>query len=242
MKHFFITVNIIVLVLFLFCPVGFTAQTVPVLLYHRIDGISHPLHISPKRFENQLKAIKEAGYTTITLEQYNNFVLGLAIDLPEKPILITFDDGDADNYDAAFPILQRFGARATFFVPTGLLDLPGRITSSQLLEMRHAGMSIGSHTLTHRRLTSLDKTDLTAELALSKQALEELLGTPVECIAYPGGSYNETVLQAAKNAGYKIGFTTVSGRNSRGTPPLLMKRIPVFSFSPHILTLIENAR
>lgn len=232
----------VTLLFFLTYPAIASPKTVPVLLYHRLGTVAHPLYLSPERFENQMKALKEAGFTTLSLKQYEAFVLGLMSDLPDNSILITFDDGDIDNYEAAFPILKRYGLKATFFIPTALLDQEGRLTSSQLLEMHHAGMSFGSHTVTHRRLAHLDQAEIIVELEQSKQILEELLHSPVESIAYPGGSYNEMVMLAAKNSGYKVGFSTLSGRNSRSTSPFIMKRIPVFSYSPHILQLIENAR
>lgn len=240
MRQLRIVFCVAVLLLYLVYPAISLAQTVPVLLYHRLGYTSTPLYLSPERFENQLKALKEAGYTSLSLRQYTDYMTGATDDLPEKPLLITFDDGNADNYDIAFPLLKQYGFTATFFVPTALLDQEARITSSQLLEMHLAGMSFGSHTATHKRLTQLDKTDLAKELGQSKQTLEELLHKPVESIAYPGGSYDDTVLSIVKSSGYKIGFITLSGRNSRSTPSLLMRRIPVFSYSPHILWLIEN--
>lgn len=224
------------------CSAIASARTIPVLLYHRLGPSSHPLYLSAARFENQVKALKEAGYNTLSLKQYEDFILGLTSDLPEKPILITFDDGYSDNYEIAFPILKSYGFKAAFFITTTLLDQPERITSSQLLEMHLAGMSFGSHTATHRRLVHLDTGEIVQELTRSKQTLEQLLQSRVESIAYPTGGYNELVMVIAENTGYKVGFTTLPGQNSRNTPPLLMKRIPVFSYSPHILHLIESAR
>lgn len=241
LKRFYFFLCTVILMFSLTYPSA-SAQTIPVLLYHRLGPTSHPLYLSAERFENQVKTLKEAGYTTLSLKQYEDFILGLTPDLPEKPILITFDDGDIDNYEIAFPILKRYGFKATFFIPTSFLDQSGRITSSQLLEMHHAGMSFGSHTATHRRLAYLDAGEVVQELTRSKQTLEHLLQSPVESIAYPAGSYDELVTVIAENSRYKIGFTTLSGSNSRNTPPFLMKRIPVFSYSTHILRLIDNVR
>jgi peptidoglycan/xylan/chitin deacetylase (PgdA/CDA1 family) len=108
--------------------------------------------------------------------------------------------------------------------------------------MFHSGMSFGSHTSTHRSLATLEKNEACKELTQSKQILEALLNQPVESIAYPGGSYNETILELAQAAGYKVGFSTVVGHNSRKTNLHIMKRIPVFNYSPPILRLIENAK
>lgn len=242
MKQFQILFCAAILLLVLTIPAIAAVQTVPVILYHRLGTVIHPLYLSPERFENQMKALKEAGYTTLTLKQYEDFVVGAVSELPEKPILITFDDGDIDNYEVAFPVLKNYGMKATFFIPTAYLDQADKLTSSQVLEMHHAGMSFGSHTVTHRRLANLNEAELCKELEQSKQTLEDLLQNPVNSIAYPGGSYNETVMLLVKKFSYKAGFSTLSGQNSRSTPPLLMKRIPIFSYSPHILRLIENAK
>jgi peptidoglycan/xylan/chitin deacetylase (PgdA/CDA1 family) len=108
-----------------------SSPSIPVLLYHRLGNVQHPLYLSPKQFESQMKLLKETSYTALSIQEYENYITGATTNLPEKPILITFDDGDIDNYDLAFPILKRYGYKATFFIPTDFLDQPGRITSSQ---------------------------------------------------------------------------------------------------------------
>jgi peptidoglycan/xylan/chitin deacetylase (PgdA/CDA1 family) len=130
----------------LIAPVSASNRTIPVLLYHRLGGVHHPLYITPERFDAQIQTLKEHGFTSLSLQQYEAYILGTTTKLPEKPLLITFDDGDIDNYELASPILKRHGFKATFFIPTSFMDRQDCITTSQILEMHHAGMSFASHT------------------------------------------------------------------------------------------------
>ncbi|MDR3562210.1 MAG: polysaccharide deacetylase family protein [Negativicutes bacterium] len=220
---------------------GFAAnQQVPVLLYHRVGYGEGDLTVSPERFAADLRALSAEGYKTISLNQFSRHLLGQELETISRPVLITFDDGYRDNYEAVFPVLQRYGMTAAFFIITGLLDAPDRLTSSQMMEMAYYDMSIGSHTITHRPLGDLSEQDALQELTGSRQQLENILGRAVDFVAYPRGSYTADTLRLAKAAGYFGGFTTRYGTCSAESPHYTLRRIPVFRPDPDALTVIAR--
>ena len=118
---------------------------------------------------------------------------------------VTFDDGHASVLDQALPMLARHGFVGTVFPRLDVLGSPGSLSQPGLEALVAAGWEVGSHTLTHRNLTTLDDAELERELAGSKRELEALLGRPCRSIAYPRGDADERVLAAAAAAGYEAG-------------------------------------
>jgi peptidoglycan/xylan/chitin deacetylase (PgdA/CDA1 family) len=218
------------------------------LFYHRINPypfsslgpVSREISISPEEFEWQIRYLAENGHRSITLAQFHAWLCGDA-PIDDKSILITFDDGYEDNLSWAAPILKRHGFSATVFVVTDFLgsdtrsvwphaDPPaqGRFLSpEQLCHWRDLGFEIGSHTLDHPLLTRLSPGDLFEQLSRSRHKLEALLGASVFALAYPGGDFNRDVEDAAAAAGYLLGFTTIPGRNPRGSRPFALRRTEV---------------
>jgi peptidoglycan/xylan/chitin deacetylase (PgdA/CDA1 family) len=182
---------------------------IPVLMYHAISPGPNNLYVPPEELDEQLGHLAQLGYHTITLEQmYDHFTRGER--LPEKPIVLTFDDGYADFYTNALPILQKHRMVATLFVITDLVGQPNYITWEQAKEIARAGIEIGSHTLTHPDLTTLDAKRLERELTESRKVLEERLGVRVPFFAYPAGRFNEKVLALVRQT-YAGAVTTVGG-------------------------------
>lgn len=224
----------------LFLSKGAASQKILVLLYHRVGYTTDQLTVTPERFSNDLSLLADYGYQTISLRQFQNFLQGNGADLPEQPVLLTFDDGYIDNYENAFPILQKFGLSATFFIITGLLWTPGRLSPGQLQEMARSGMCFGSHTVTHRSLASLSPQEADEELNSSRSTLESILGTVVDTVSYPCGSYNDTIIQIAQNNGYQEGFTVRNGTCYTNSSLFELRRIPVFRYDSGILSVIAN--
>lgn len=214
--------------------------TIPVLLYHRVGYTTDQLTVTPERFCNDLALLVDYGYQAISLQQFQNFLLGGGGDLPEQPVLITLDDGYVDNYENAFPILQNFGMSATFFIITGLLWTSGRLSPALLREMAENGMCFGSHTVTHRPLASLPPQEAEEELNSSRATLESILGTAVNTISYPCGSYNDMIMQLTQKDGYQEGFTVRNGTCSTYSSLFELRRIPVFDYDSDILSLIAR--
>jgi len=237
---------IIVILIYLFTIHTSSARyidSIPVLLYHRIGYTSNALTVTPERLSLDLAKLRHNGYETISLNTFEDFLDGKEVQLPAKPLLITFDDCYQDNYDNAFPILKQNNAIATFFVITEFVDkYSDRLTSQEIKEMYTSGMSFGSHTVSHVALASQSEDSMWKELFFSKQFLEQILAVPIDTIAYPGGSYNSETIRIAEGLGYRRGFTVKRGVCNQQGPSFGIPRIPIFSYTEGVLDAIKNAQ
>ncbi|MFO7173944.1 MAG: polysaccharide deacetylase family protein [Bacillota bacterium] len=199
----------------------------PILMYHELGEVPHRLYVGLSEWEAHLDFLAREGYTTITLAQlYRHMTSGEP--LPEKPVVITFDDSYASFYEHAFPRLRERGFVATLFVITDLVNHPRHVTWEQLREMAAAGIEIGAHSATHPNLREVDAGRLEQEVAGSRRALEEQLGMPILFFSYPGGSYDEKVLAAVKAAGYLGAVTVASGAATPEDDPFQWPRVTVY--------------
>lgn len=185
-----------------------------ILMYHYIremppedDVIGRGLSVTPATFERQLQLLLSAGYQTITPQTMRSEAL------PAKPVIITFDDGYSDAYAQAYPILQKYGAQAVFYIITDRVGQDGFASWAQIQEMVAYGMTFGSHTLDHVNLAdpALTEARLNAELVESKKIIESKVGRTVTDFCYPSGQFNDAAVAAVKNAGY-LSATTVVGK------------------------------
>lgn len=208
------------------------------LMYHAISAQKSkpqwPWAITLSQFIEHLDILKTDGWTTITASQLNE-----PTTLNPKSVLITFDDGYADNY-AAFAALAERHMKASWFIVSNDIgkhanwatksepSLP-LLSADQLREMADHGMSIGSHTCSHCRLPEVDTVKLNQELLNSKQALQDLLGQEVTEFAYPYGLYNDSIIEAVRSAGYKSAFTTQSGWTLTDSDPFRLRRITLYA-------------
>lgn len=207
---------------------------IPVLLYHRVGDSEGPLTITPDKFASDLAGLRNRGFETISLETFRRHQGDPETPLPEKPIMISFDDGYLDNYLNAVPLLRQYGLTASFFIITSLVGTEDRLATGHIREMSANGMSIGSHTVSHRELGAMGIEEAANELSLSRYFLEGMLQKPVEFIAYPKGSFNESTGTVARQTGYAGGFSILPGTCSRESNPYILKRIPVFRFDGEI--------
>jgi peptidoglycan/xylan/chitin deacetylase (PgdA/CDA1 family) len=193
---------------------------VPILLYHHVapsDGRDR-YTVSPDDFEDQMQTLFELGYHTITPSQLLA-AINCSGTIPEKSVLITFDDGHADVYQFAFPIMEKYGFFGAMYVVANRTTAHGFLSVDQLREMIEAGWEIGSHTFTHPDLTELDIQDLREELTDSRSTLETRLEVDIVSLAYPFGSFSPQVAQEAVKAGYTnamgIGILNTHGVETR---------------------------
>lgn len=213
-------------------------RRIPVLVYHRVGYTADNLTVTPERFAADLEMLQQYGYCSISLELFQNFIDDKNVELPDKPVLITFDDGYLDNYQNAYSILKAHGMIATFFIITDKLWTADRLNPERIVEMAQGGMSFGSHTVSHRRLGELSAAEVQDELLLSKGTLESVLGRSVTAVAYPQGSYNQNVIAIAEKLGYTTGFTVREGICVRESPDFELRRIPIFKYDRGIISVI----
>lgn len=181
---------------------------IPILLYHHIaelpDGASRAQRrwtLSPKKFANQMRWITEHGFHPVTMAQLNGF-LKHGLQLPVKPIVISFDDGWKDQYRDAFPILKKYNFSATFFIITDSVGHSAYMNWDQVSELSDSGMDIEPHSRTHPRLSMLSSEQAWREIYDSKIILENHLHKPATVFAYPFGSGGDKVISLIKEAGF----------------------------------------
>lgn len=186
---------------------GPNSVVVPILLYHRIDVslTDSQYYISPEKFEEQMKLLRDWGYTTITTELLVKAITEGA-NLPPRPLIITFDDGHLNNYTTAFPIMKKYGFTGVIYVVGAYMGTPQYMNPDQIKEMVKAGWEVGSHTMSHLDLTTLDPEQQRYEIFESRRFLESELGVPVLTFSYPFGMVNRTVINMAYSTGYIAGM------------------------------------
>lgn len=208
-------------------------------MYHAITpGTARPAWpwaVSMRQFRDQLDFLAAEGYATPTVGE----LAATPKNWTGRTVVITFDDGYLDNLAACEELHQR-GMRASWFVVSGSIGQPpqwaedgrpqGRLlNAAELREMRDHGMEIGSHSVSHVRLTEADDARLERELRDSKVALEDLLGSHVDSFAYPYGASDARCAEAVKQAGYRAACTTRTGWALRDQDPYRLRRLTVFN-------------
>jgi len=218
-------------------------KTVSVLLYHHVGPLSPGnnagMSIPAAMFERQVQWLAKHNWTPITTKQWVGWVHGENT-LPEKPVILTFDDALEDLTKYAFPVLRRHGFPGVCFVVTGKLgqlndwagDRTGHdrlMTISDVREWANAGIEFGAHTRTHPDLRTLDGEALNAEVAGSKRDLEEILGAKIHSFAYTYGDYDEASTKCAQRH-FDCSFTCDEGLNTLSTEPHLLRRTMMSPF------------
>jgi peptidoglycan/xylan/chitin deacetylase (PgdA/CDA1 family) len=180
------------------------------LVYHSIapaptdrteSALQKRFRVSPENFKAQMQYLRDNNYTPITFQHVSEYLL-FSKAIPEKPVVLTFDDGLLNQYEYAIPVLRDAGFVATFFIYPGVTSHRGFMNWEQLAEIVDDGHEIGSHSVIHYNLTTVDDVTLQSELAESKKTLEEKLGIIVNTLAYPHYAENDIVRIAALDAGY----------------------------------------
>ncbi len=228
-----------------------STASVAVLGYHRFENPPHdPLAISTREFETQMQRLKDSGVSVISMDDFLAWRRGEK-DVPARSAIITIDDGYVSGYSEAWPVLKKFGYPFTMFVYTNYIGTGGKsISWQQLEEMQKAGVEIGSHTVSHDRLTAKKGKGRTEanydewlwnELNGSKELLQSHLGAPVRTLAFPYGLANEQVKAAAAKAGYEAQFTVNPIKTQHAAPaPDSIGRYIVESTQPKIFDLAAN--
>ncbi len=172
-------------------------KEVPVLCYHHIReakaGQSESMKsysVSPAQFGEQMKALKDSGYETILPDQLYKYLVYNG-KLPAKPVMLTFDDTDEEQYSIGAADMEKYGFKGVYFIMTISINRPRYMSKEQLKELSDKGNSIEGHTWDHHMVTKYQGADWDTQLVKPKKKIEEITGKPVQYFAYPFGLWNE---------------------------------------------------
>jgi len=207
-------------------------KEVPVLCYHQVrdwtasDTKSSKAYITPiKTFSKQLRMLHDSGYHAITPDQLAEY-LQRQFTLPDKPVLLTFDDGTVSQYHNALPELNKYGFKAAFFIMAVTFDRPGYLSRAQIKELSAMGHTIGCHSWDHHDVRSYSEADWTLQLTKPTKVLQQITGRPVKHFAYPFGAWNSKAIPFLKKGGYVSAFQ-LSGHKDQSEPSYTIRRIIV---------------
>ena len=213
------------------------ASRIPVLLYHAVMDDPPPwiaeFTVTPRAFAAQLDAIAASGRTPVPVGVLAARLAG-GEPLPDRPVVLTFDDGFADLPGPTAEALAGRSMPATAYLTTGALTRSGPgslLPPAPMMSLEQAplleqyGMEVGGHTVTHAQLDTLPVADLRAELADSKKALEDVLGHGVDHLAYPHGYNSPRVRRAARATGYQSAVAVRHALSSGRDEPYRIARL-----------------
>ncbi len=221
---------------------------VPILMYHYVEHVQNSrdimrqkLAILPSTLDLQLRTLQAAGYTFMSASELSS-VIDEKIPLPKKPVVLTFDDGYADFYENAFPVLEKYQVKATAYIITDFIGKPGYMTLDQLKIIKASNLvEIGAHTEHHIDLNTASVAKQTEEIVGSKIALEEYFPGQVTSFAYPSGRFNSETIQIVKSAGFTNAMSTLPGTEVSTANRLVLFRLrPGSRTGSELVTFLET--
>ena len=193
-------------------------RPIPILLYHSISEDASPGYleytVTPSQFRAQMELIAAGGYRTLTVSELATLLADPAATVPERAVLVTFDDGFAEVYNQGLPILLDLGITATVFAISGFVGRSSTwlrrigegsrplLTWEQLAALHDKGIEIGSHGHSHRQLDTIPLASAGEEIRKSREILEAGLGTPIRAFAYPHGYHSPAIRELVRESGY----------------------------------------
>lgn len=214
-------------------------RTLPILCYHQFthdDRASHQLELAARDFERQLQYLAENGYQTLAMADIEA-ILARGEPIPDKAVALTIDDGYRSVYDVAWPLLQRYEARATLFIYPDFIGGGKALSWAQLREMTASGLiEVQSHGASHASLAPLPgdsseevyRARLRAELRGPKPLFQRHLATAPAYLSYPYGNSSETAAEELARAGYRLAATVTRGDNTVFNDPFLLHRTMIY--------------
>ena len=214
-------------------------RTIPVLLYHGISdepssGAAR-FTLAPGAFEEHMRRLVDAGYRSLTVSAFVPALRGEPGGLPERPVVITFDDGFHNFLSEALPIMERHGLVSTLYATTGFMgegDSPGAnrwgdrmLSWSELVEVARRGVEVGGHSDTHPMLDTLPRGSARAEIVRCKDLIEQHLQAPVASFAYPHGYSSASVRETVQQAGYTSACAVKNALSHLGDDPFAIARL-----------------
>lgn len=226
------------------------------MCYHRIAETGPealaPYRLHPKVFEQQVRWLRRHGYYSVSIAQWAEAMQRNA-PLPGRPVLFTFDDGYRDFAEVAWPVLDRHGFSALVFIVAGKaggsadwdanFGEPAPLMGwEEIVQLAREGVDFGSHSVSHRKLSTLGADEVIEECTRSRVILEENLKRPIWAISYPWDAHDQDVRRCVADCGFTVGVTTRPGRARLSDDPLALPRVQIFSdcSSRHFADLINE--
>ena len=208
-------------------------KQVPVLCYHHIKdlkpgqskrmlGYTVPVAV----FREQIKSLADSGYKTITPDDYINY-LNTGTGLPQKPVMISFDDTDEEQYSIGAAELDKYGFKGVYFMMTIPIGRPRYMNKEQIRSLADNGHIIACHTWDHHNVKDYGEADWDKQFAEPKRKLEEISGKPVEHFAYPFGLWKPEAIPELKKRGYKSAYQLSPNKRDSTDPAFTLRRMIV---------------
>ena len=203
-------------------------KEVPVLCYHHIrnfkPGESENMKsysVTPAAFAAQMKALSDSGYSTILPDQLYEYLVHGGV-LPAKPVMLTFDDTDEEQYSIGKTEMDKYGFKGVYFIMTISINRPRYMSKDQIKNLSDSGHVIAGHTWDHHMVTKYQGEDWDTQLVKPRKQLEAITGKSITYFAYPFGLWNQAAIPEIKNRDYKLAFILSTKRDS--TEPLYTVR------------------
>lgn len=207
-------------------------KQVPVLCYHHIKAIkpgqsesSKTYFVTPQQFAEQMKALHDSGYQTILPNQLYNY-LAYGDPLPPKPIMLTFDDTDEEQFSVGWKEMKKYDFKGVFFIMTISIGKPNYMTKAQIKELADNGNAVESHTWDHKNVKKYDPDDYQKQLLNPRKTIEEITGKPATYFAYPFGAWDQNAISLLKKADFKLAFI-LSTKRDPANPLYTVRRMLV---------------
>lgn len=196
-------------------------KQIPILCYHQIrpykendSPTAKQYIVPPAAFHDQMRALHDSGYTTILPDQLVQYLL-TGVGLPDKSVLISFDDGCDEQFDVTKEILAPYGMKAAYFIMTVAINRPNYMKAEQIKELSDAGHTIGLHTWDHHNVKKYAGPDWVQQIEKPKAALEKITGKPVQYFAYPFGLWNQEAIPELQQRGLHASFILSTTRDQQ---------------------------
>lgn len=195
-------------------------KQVPVLCYHHIRNFSagqsesmKSYSVTPAAFAEQMKALSDSGFQTVLPAQLYEYLVHDGV-LPAKPVMISFDDTDEEQFSIGSKEMNKYGFKGVFFIMTISINRPRYMTKEQIKNLSDSGHVIAGHTWDHHMVTKYAGADWDTQLVKPQRQLEAITGKPIKYFAYPFGLWNNAAIPELKSRGYDLAFILSSKRDS----------------------------
>ena len=203
-------------------------KQVPVLCYHHIRNFAasqsesmKSYSVTPAAFAEQMKALNDSGFQTVLPDQLFEYLVHDG-PMPAKPVMLTYDDTDEEQYSIGFNEMKKYGLKGVYFIMTIAMNRPRYMSKEQLKNLSDSGQVIAGHTWDHHMVTKYAGADWDTQLVKPQRQLEAITGKPIKYFAYPFGLWNKAAIPEIKSRGYKLAFILSTKRDS--TEPLYTVR------------------